>query len=81
MIDVMCATPLHNYGAFLEKDGAGFEGQVTLPGFKNGDVDLIHSSCTYQEVQMGKKSWFSAMKKALSPSTSKTTKTKKVIPA
>ncbi|KAK9072448.1 hypothetical protein SSX86_008882 [Deinandra increscens subsp. villosa] len=39
---------LQNYGAFLEKDGAGFKGQITLTGFKNGDVDLSHSPWTYQ---------------------------------
>lgn len=39
---------LQNYGAFLEKDGAGFQGQITLTGFKNGDVNITHSSWTYQ---------------------------------
>ncbi|KAF5820230.1 putative beta-galactosidase [Helianthus annuus] len=39
---------LQNYGAFLEKDGAGFKGQITLTGLKNGDVDLTHSTWTYQ---------------------------------
>ncbi|GAA0173430.1 galactosidase [Lithospermum erythrorhizon] len=39
---------LQNYGAFLEKDGAGFRGQVKLTGFKNGDIDLTQSSWTYQ---------------------------------
>ncbi|XP_071726484.1 beta-galactosidase 9 [Rutidosis leptorrhynchoides] len=39
---------LQNYGAFLEKDGAGFKGQITLTGFKNGDVNLTHSPWTYQ---------------------------------
>lgn len=37
-----------NYGAFLEKDGAGFRGKAKLTGFKNGDVDLSKSSWTYQ---------------------------------
>ncbi|KAI3823094.1 hypothetical protein L1987_04520 [Smallanthus sonchifolius] len=39
---------LQNYGAFLEKDGAGFKGQITLTGFKNRDVNLTHSPWTYQ---------------------------------
>ncbi|KAI9194696.1 hypothetical protein LWI28_008308 [Acer negundo] len=39
---------LQNYGAFLEKDGAGFRGQIKLTGFKNGDVDLSKLSWTYQ---------------------------------
>ncbi|XP_052620638.1 beta-galactosidase 9 [Lactuca sativa] len=39
---------LQNYGAFLEKDGAGFQGQITLTGFKNGDVNITHSPWTYQ---------------------------------
>ncbi|GJY32787.1 D-galactoside/L-rhamnose binding SUEL lectin domain-containing protein [Tanacetum coccineum] len=39
---------LQNYGAFLEKDGAGFKGQITLTNFKNGDVNLTHSQWTYQ---------------------------------
>ncbi|CAH1422410.1 unnamed protein product [Lactuca virosa] len=30
---------IQNYGAFLEKDGAGFQGQITLTGFKNGDEE------------------------------------------
>jgi len=37
-----------NYGAFLEKDGAGFRGKAKLTGFKNGDLDLSKSSWTYQ---------------------------------
>ncbi|KAJ0092659.1 hypothetical protein Patl1_26015 [Pistacia atlantica] len=37
-----------NYGAFLEKDGAGFRGQIKLTGFKNGDIDLSKLSWTYQ---------------------------------
>ncbi|KAH9649784.1 Beta-galactosidase 9 [Citrus sinensis] len=39
---------LQNYGAFLEKDGAGFRGQVKLTGFKNGDIDLSKILWTYQ---------------------------------
>ncbi|PWA35777.1 D-galactoside/L-rhamnose binding SUEL lectin domain-containing protein [Artemisia annua] len=39
---------LQNYGAFLEKDGAGFKGQIILTDFKNGDVNLTHSQWTYQ---------------------------------
>ncbi|XP_044949208.1 beta-galactosidase 15 [Hordeum vulgare subsp. vulgare] len=39
---------LQNYGAFLEKDGAGFRGQVKLTGLPNGDIDLTHSVWTYQ---------------------------------
>ncbi|KAL4643890.1 hypothetical protein ACB092_02G123900 [Castanea dentata] len=39
---------LQNYGAFFEKDGAGFRGQIKLTGFRNGDLDLSKSSWTYQ---------------------------------
>lgn len=39
---------VQNYGAFLEKDGAGFKGQVKLTGFKNGEIDLSEYSWTYQ---------------------------------
>ncbi|WOH16242.1 hypothetical protein DCAR_0935792 [Daucus carota subsp. sativus] len=39
---------LQNYGAFLEKDGAGFKGRIKLTNSKNGDVDLTESSWTYQ---------------------------------
>ncbi|KAK8506257.1 hypothetical protein V6N13_100309 [Hibiscus sabdariffa] len=39
---------LQNYGAFLEKDGAGFRGQTKLTGFKNGDIDLSKASWIYQ---------------------------------
>ncbi|XP_059632138.1 beta-galactosidase 9 [Cornus florida] len=39
---------LQNYGAFFEKDGAGFRGQINLTGFKNGDMDLSKSLWTYQ---------------------------------
>lgn len=37
-----------NYGAFMEKDGAGIKGKIKLTGSKNGDVDLTESSWTYQ---------------------------------
>lgn len=37
-----------NYGAFLEKDGAGFRGRIKLTNSKNGDVDLTKSLWTYQ---------------------------------
>ncbi|KAI4345367.1 hypothetical protein L6164_012497 [Bauhinia variegata] len=39
---------LQNYGAFLEKDGAGIRGQIKLTEFKNGDIDLYKSLWTYQ---------------------------------
>ncbi|KAM3326493.1 hypothetical protein P3S67_001619 [Capsicum chacoense] len=39
---------LQNYGAFLEKDGAGFKGQIKLTGCKNGDINLTTSLWTYQ---------------------------------
>ncbi|KAL0403634.1 UNVERIFIED_CONTAM: Beta-galactosidase 9 [Sesamum radiatum] len=39
---------LQNYGAFLEKDGAGFRGQINLKGFKNGDHELTQATWTYQ---------------------------------
>ncbi|KAL8158433.1 beta-galactosidase 9 [Apium graveolens] len=39
---------LQNYGAFLEKDGAGFRGRIKLTNSKNGDIDLTESSWTYQ---------------------------------
>ncbi|XVF37956.1 hypothetical protein REPUB_Repub20aG0056100 [Reevesia pubescens] len=39
---------LQNSGAFLEKDGAGFRGQIKLTGFKNGDIDLSKASWSYQ---------------------------------
>ncbi|KAL6644112.1 hypothetical protein ACP70R_018878 [Stipagrostis hirtigluma subsp. patula] len=39
---------LQNYGAFLEKDGAGFRGRVKLTGLSDGDVDLTNSLWTYQ---------------------------------
>jgi hypothetical protein len=39
---------LQDYGAFLEKDGAGFRGKIMLTGSKNGDIDLTNSSWTYQ---------------------------------
>ena len=39
---------IQNYGAFLERDGAGFKGQIKLTGFKNGDTDLSNVLWTYQ---------------------------------
>ncbi|XP_016458095.1 beta-galactosidase 9 isoform X1 [Nicotiana tabacum] len=39
---------LQNYGAFLEKDGAGFKGQLKLTGCRNGDINLTTSLWTYQ---------------------------------
>lgn len=39
---------VQNYGAFFEKDGAGFRGKVKLTGFKDGDIDLAKSLWTYQ---------------------------------
>ncbi|OVA12079.1 D-galactoside/L-rhamnose binding SUEL lectin domain [Macleaya cordata] len=39
---------LQNYGAFLEKDGAGFRGQIKLTGLKNREIDLSKSLWTYQ---------------------------------
>ncbi|XP_057959150.1 beta-galactosidase 9 [Malania oleifera] len=44
---------LQNYGAFLEKDGAGFKGQIKLTGFKSGDIDLSESLWTYQVGLLG----------------------------
>lgn len=41
-------TMLQNYGAFLEKDGAGIRGKIKLSGFKNGDIDLSKLLWTYQ---------------------------------
>ncbi|XP_054805013.1 beta-galactosidase 9 isoform X1 [Prosopis cineraria] len=39
---------LQNYGAYLEKDGAGIRGEIKLTGFKDGDIDLSKSLWTYQ---------------------------------
>lgn len=39
---------LQNYGAFLEKDGAGFRGKAKLTGLRSGDIDLSKVSWTYQ---------------------------------
>ncbi|PIN25789.1 Beta-galactosidase [Handroanthus impetiginosus] len=39
---------LQNYGAFLEKDGAGFRGQIKLTGCKNGDLNITELVWTYQ---------------------------------
>ncbi|KAK3038359.1 hypothetical protein RJ639_031455 [Escallonia herrerae] len=40
-----------NYGAFIEKDGAGFKGRIKVTGCKNGDIDLTESLWTYQVFQ------------------------------
>ncbi|KAL8481118.1 hypothetical protein ACS0TY_027594 [Phlomoides rotata] len=39
---------LQNYGAFLEKDGAGFRGHIKLNGCKTGDLDITEFEWTYQ---------------------------------
>lgn len=39
---------MQNYGAFLEKDGAGFKGQIKLTGLKSGENDLTNSLWVYQ---------------------------------
>ncbi|KAK9081360.1 hypothetical protein Syun_031139 [Stephania yunnanensis] len=39
---------LQNYGAFLEKDGAGFRGGIKLSGLKSGEIGLSASLWTYQ---------------------------------
>ncbi|CAA7400596.1 unnamed protein product [Spirodela intermedia] len=39
---------LKNYGAFLEKDGAGLRGRIKLSGLKGGEMDLSNSIWTYQ---------------------------------
>ncbi|KAJ4954849.1 hypothetical protein NE237_011632 [Protea cynaroides] len=39
---------LQNYGAFLEKDGAGFRGQMRFTGLRSGDLELSKSFWTYQ---------------------------------
>ncbi|CAK8578479.1 unnamed protein product [Lathyrus sativus] len=39
---------LQNYGAFIEKDGAGIRGTVKITGFENGHIDLSKSLWTYQ---------------------------------
>lgn len=39
---------LQNYGAFIEKDGAGFKGQIKVTGMKAGEIDLSNSLWTYQ---------------------------------
>lgn len=44
----MLSFVIQNYGAFYEKDGAGFKGQIKLTGFVNGDIDLSDSLWTYQ---------------------------------
>ncbi|XP_028551110.1 beta-galactosidase 9 isoform X1 [Dendrobium catenatum] len=42
------AIGLKNYGAFIEKDGAGFRGPIKLTGFKDGEIDLSSFPWTYQ---------------------------------
>ncbi|XP_020106800.1 beta-galactosidase 15 isoform X2 [Ananas comosus] len=44
---------LQNYGAFLEKDGAGIRGQIKLTGLKDGELDLSNFLWTYQVGLMG----------------------------
>ncbi|GAU32172.1 hypothetical protein TSUD_68430 [Trifolium subterraneum] len=39
---------LQNYGAFIEKDGAGIKGTIKLTGFESGNIDLSKSLWTYQ---------------------------------
>ncbi|KAL8166954.1 hypothetical protein V2J09_008453 [Rumex salicifolius] len=39
---------MQNYGAFLEKDGGGFKGQIKLTGSNDWMVDLSQLSWTYQ---------------------------------
>ncbi|CAI0380296.1 unnamed protein product, partial [Linum tenue] len=39
---------LQNYGAFLERDGAGFRGKTKITGFKDGDIDLSSLFWTHQ---------------------------------
>lgn len=39
---------IQNYGAFLEKDGAGFRGHIKLTGCKTGDLDITEFEWTYQ---------------------------------
>jgi hypothetical protein len=39
---------LQNYGAFIEKDGAGIRGTIKLTGFESGNIDLSKSLWTYQ---------------------------------
>ncbi|KAF3772485.1 Beta-galactosidase 15 [Nymphaea thermarum] len=39
---------MQNYGAFLEKDGAGLRGQINLKGLKGGVQNLLNSPWTYQ---------------------------------
>ncbi|KAK8928579.1 Beta-galactosidase 15 [Platanthera zijinensis] len=42
------AIGLKNYGAFIEKDGAGLRGPIKLTGFKYGEIDLSNFLWTYQ---------------------------------
>lgn len=46
--DLLVIVMVQNYGAFLERDGAGFRGKIELTGFKDGDIDLSKSTWTYQ---------------------------------
>ncbi|KAL9272965.1 Beta-galactosidase 9-like protein, partial [Drosera capensis] len=39
---------LQNYGAFYEKDGAGFRGPIKLTGLSSGDINLAKFPWTYQ---------------------------------
>lgn len=39
---------LQNYGAFLEKDGAGIQGPLRLTGLATGDIVLTSTEWTYQ---------------------------------
>ncbi|XP_057415650.1 beta-galactosidase 9 [Lotus japonicus] len=52
------AVGLQNYGASLEKDGAGIRGVIKLTGFRNGDIDLSKSLWTYQVGLQGEFSKF-----------------------
>ncbi|XP_078441584.1 beta galactosidase 9 isoform X2 [Wolffia australiana] len=45
---VSATVGLQNYGAFLEKDGAGLKGGVKLSGLKNGETDLSNSIWGYK---------------------------------
>ncbi|KAL3698056.1 hypothetical protein R1sor_012132 [Riccia sorocarpa] len=48
-IALLCMTVgIQNYGAFLEKDGAGIKGTVEVRGLPSGTVNLTHSQWVYQ---------------------------------
>ncbi|KAL2644811.1 hypothetical protein R1flu_012398 [Riccia fluitans] len=48
-IALLCMTVgIQNYGAFLEKDGAGIKGKVEVRGLSSGPLDLSHSEWVYQ---------------------------------